>query len=381
MQEADEGTTHVLEAIILSIVLLGAAYGVASMREEGGVISQPRAKLAVLTEDALLVLEGLREERGRLLDLFLVEAYHCIAQTVEDAPHCEGTRSANISLKIESYLPAGAGYSFGIGNGVAQKALYTSYLPEGETVTASRAIVPDWNMTFLSTELSCYDLTTSVGVYALPIWHGGAAEPALLNFTATAYNVTAAVFQDEIWNATFHVPRLPADLITTFANGTDGTYPGATSYSFCDLGGMGTSLLAARNATVVTHAAEPARVGSTSSFAYDLGALHDLPGVTVLTANVTLFEPLAPNGVYPDSYIPVVVVPIMDRDGTATWSVPANSLYGLHPALLSAKVRLANGVVLDVHKLDSVAIALPTGEVPIDPPYRVYLQAWFPDWR
>lgn len=381
----DAASTHVLEAMILASILFGAAYSVTVMRDGSGVTARPREKLEALAEDALIVLEGLSEARGTFLELFLTEGYHCSIelQTAVDAEACLGVRSANLSLKIESYLPDGAGYAYGVGNGVAQRVLYRSYLPEGETVVASRALVPDWNLTFMAPEMSCYEAGMDVTILSVPLWHGALATPLELNHTASgAPNATAAEDGDSgVWRATLPAAsRGAAATVVADANATDGTYPGATEYASCDLAGTGAALVAALRASTFDVTAV-APVGGVATITFDLTGLGAVAGIAPLFANVTFFDPVPPHGPNPDAYVPLATVALPAlTDGTLAWTVPPESLYGAHPALLTVTARVPSGALVELHRIEILQVALPSGEVPIDPPYRVFLQAWFPDW-
>lgn len=380
----DRGSTYVLEAILLTLILLGAAYSVTALRDTGAATVQPREKLEALTNDALIVLDGLREDRGRLMDVYLAEAIHCASATTAavEGGSCDGVRGANISLKFETYLPDGAGYAYGIGNGIAQRILYRAYLPEGETVTSSRAIVPDWNLTFLAADLSCYEAGMLPAVEAVPIWHARAATPADLNVTVDGVNATASKDVDGVWRATFANATPSAGVIHADANATDATYPGATAYGTCDLGGDGPALREAWGSATFAPAAATAGAGGTASIAYDVGSLAGVAGATVEWVNVSVFAPVPPHETAADAYARVAhAMTALDHAGSYEWNVPPDTLFGLHPLLLTASVKTANGGVVELHRVGLIDVALPTGEVPIDPPYRVFLQAWFPDWR
>lgn len=380
--EADEGSVHVLEAVILAMVLLGAAYSVTALRDTGGVTDQPRVKLKALTQDALVVLSGLTDTRGTLLEVFMLESYHCASGIVPSGHFdCALDRSANMSLKLEHYLPTGAGYTYGISNGVDERILYRSLLPEGETVTASLPFVPDWNVTYLTPQMSCYDLGMDVVTLAVPIWHGMRADPTQLNLTTGAVNTTAALDANGVWRATLPALTRPA-AATLYADvtATDGSYPGQTQYGSCDLDGLGPTLLTALAATTFDVPAS-VPIGEEVAIQYDLSALQGVAGALITSANVTLYEPLAPHGQRADAYVPLGVATLDEIDGTTSWRVPTWSLYGAHPATLSVRVVAPSGAVVDLHRVDVIDVALPTGQVPIDAPYRVFLQAWFPDWR
>lgn len=377
--DGDVASTHVLEAVILALILLGAAYSVSTMQAAGDEQVRPRVSLQAIAEDTLVVLEGLADDRGSLLGLYVQDGFHCAYDVVPSALDCDGTRSANMSLKLQTYLPTGSGYAYGLSNGVTTRILYRSAVPEGETVSASRTFVPDWNMTFLQSELSCYDAAPDVNLTATPIWHGMVATPEHVNVTVGTLAGNGTRLEDGAWNVSLPAATRPASG-TILANVTsdDGSFPGAASYGSCDLVGTSAVVAALRAASFSVPTSAP--VGGTAVFTFDITSLASVAGLTVASVNATVYAPLAPRGVEPDTYVPVGVVAMDGTAGTATWSVPAENLYGAHPVKLTVRIQVGT-VTLDAYRVAILQVALPTGEVPIDPPYRAVVQAWFPDWR
>lgn len=376
----DDASVHVLEAVLLSLILLGAAYSVSTLRDTATPAERQRSKLEALTNDALVVLDGLASENGRLLDLFFAEAYHCAVAEAQDPEMCDGPRSANLSLKLQSYLPAGIGFAYGIANGVEERVLYRSTLPEGETVIASRAVNPDWNLTFLASEMSCYESGMSAAMLAVPIWHGGLAKPAGVNVTIAASNATAVEEPAGTWRATLPAATRPASgIVRSAVNATDGTYPGVSRYDACDLGGLGPALAAAIQASTFA-AAAPTPVGGTAILSYGLAPVAAVSGASLVSLHLTVYEPLPPRAGVADSYVPLGRLDLDPSQlaGVASFHVPPESLYGAHPAVLTARVDAGGGTV-DLHRVTVLQVALPTGAVPIDAPYRVFVQTWFPD--
>lgn len=378
----DDASTHVLEAVLLALILMSAAYAVTTMREPATEPERPRANLERLAHDALVVLDGLEDERGPLLGLYLVEAMQC-ASDAPPATGCEGARSENLSVKLDNYLPRGAGYAIALDNGVAPRDIYRSVLPASETVSSDLAFAPDWNLTFVLPELSCYEPGMDANVTLAPLRNGAHASlpSARANWTA-AEAVAVAAHAPHVWNATLPGALRPA-AATVLANVSApglASYAGAAAYGACALGGHGPAIVAALRATPLAPASSVAPLGSSVSLSADLAAFYALPGVTVEGADITVYEPLPGHGLDPGTYVPAAsfALPAGAETG-ATWEVPERSLYGVHPVVLG--VRLAVGAeTVEARQLAFVSVALPSGVVPHDPPYRAVLQAWFPEW-
>lgn len=395
MPPRDDASLHVLEAIILALLLMGAAHTVVSLRDSSLDQQRPRASLERVAEDAMTVLSGLRDANGSLLDAYVLEAIHCSTGAADSdasaavmdssgggaASVCSGTRSANLSLKLESYLPPGAGYAFMLDNGVHARELHRSVLAPGETVAASYAYVPSWNLTFLSTELSCYEPGMDVNVSAIPIRRGSLGNLTDLLLRAGDVDARAEAAQlPGAWNVTLPAATRPEQgRLVAHATGRGATYPGAITLSSCGLGGIGDALVEAlRGATLdVTPSVVP--LGGRADFHVDLAPVLAIPGVDLVAANVTLVEPLPALG--PDAYVAAAVLDVLPEGKDALeWHAPPDALYGVHPVVLKASLRVPGGDVVEIRRVSTLTVALPDGTVPLDPPYRVVLQAWFPDW-
>lgn len=383
--ERDEGSTHVLEAIILSLILLGAAHSVATLRSERADTERPRASLERTARDAMTILSGLEDQNGTLLDAYLTEAFHCALDEIPSATSCEGRRSANLSLKIHYYLPPGAGYAIGLDNGIATRDVYRSVVPAGETVTATFAYTPRWNLTFLMPELSCYETGMAVNLTGLPLRNGNLATLTSFSVNASSGKLADAVpaHLSGAWNATLPAATRPsAGVIDAVATGRAGHFPGGFTLGSCTLGGLGDTIVDALRQTTLDATPATVPAGTSVSFAADLSPLSALPGLTILASNVTIYEPLPLRGTEPDTYVPLKVLDLSGaEDGPVAWTVPEESLLGVHPVVLKARVRTALGHEVEVRLVDIVTVALPGGTVPIDPPYRATLQVWFTDWR
>lgn len=367
--------------MVLAMLLLGAAYGVMQLGSTPVASERPRVRMQDLASDALTVLSGLRLDNASALDHHLAEAYHCALHPSPSPEDCDGARSANLSLKLDHYLPQGAGYAYAVGNGVEARVLYESYLPEGETVASTRSFVPSWNETFVVPALSCFEASMDADVALLPVRRGAIASPARLNLTAGAATYAANATPTGAWDLTLDAAIRPASAtVRVEAPGSEDALPGVARLATCDLGGRGEAIVSALRNVTLAPAVPTVPLGSDAAFVYAFPGLAAVPGVAVTSANLTVYAPL-PARSDPGTYVPVRIADLgATPAGVATWSVPADSLYGVHPAVLSVRLSVGS-VAVDAHALTWVTVALPTGEVPIDPPYRVVLQAWFPDWQ
>lgn len=378
----DEGNLFVLEGVLISLILLGAAYTVSSIHQSSLDSVRPRAELDRLARDTLMVLDGLDDGNGTsLLDLYLAQQFHCALDAVPSTDDCHGRRSKNLSIKIDSYLPLGAGYAIAVGNGAGIRDLYRSPLPQGEAVAASISTALEWNVTFAVSELSCYDAASDVNLTLVPIDRGALSWGRWGNVTVGATETAGErAFTARWWNVTLPAATRPATG-TFVANVTgNASLPGASSYGSCSIA---PSAAALRDAIRVTpFSAAPVRVplGGQSVFSVDITEIAAVPGASITEANVTVYEPLPPRGESPDTYVEAGRVALSGGSvRTGTWLPSPSTLYGSHPALLRVGVSV-DGATVELRRVLVLDVALPSGEVPIDPPYRVSLQAWLADW-
>lgn len=379
----DGGNLFVLEGILISLILLGAAYAVRSLHDAAVEDIRPRAELERLAHDMLTVLDGLDDGNGTsLLDLYLAEALHCALDASPSPDDCFGARSKNLSLKIDNYLPLGAGYALGVGNGLAVRDIYRSPLPQTESVSASLAVEVEWNTTFLVSELSCYDSASDVNLTLVPIDQGALPWSRWGNVTIGSTEFAGErAFTARWWNVTLPSAARPAGA-TVVANLTgNATLPGSSSYAACALGGAADALRDATRATSF-HATPPVvPVASATTLSAELGEIAAIPGVSIVDSNVTVFEPLSPRDDAPDTWIEAArVVLTGTTTRTGAWTPSPSAFFGAHPALLRVGVDLGGGVEVELRRVLVLDVALPTGGVPVDAPYRVTLQTWMADW-
>lgn len=392
---------YVLEAVLLAMILLGAAYAVSTLQDPSLELVRPRSELERVVRDALVVLEGLGDGNGTsLLDRYLLEALHCAEDPTPSSTDCESRRSKNLSVKLESYLPLGSGYAIGLANGAATREIYRSPLPMGEAVSTSLTFVPEWNTTFAFTEFSCYDDGAPAVVTLIPIDKGNVTHARYNNVTALGVEYEGARARPSVpwgpaytarwWNAT--IPSLAfvdangdgrKDPMNLSVNATaNATLNGTTVIHECDRNALDDELADALHASTFDASALRVSVGSSMSFSADLGPIDALlgVGVTIREVHVALYEPVAPRNMTPDTWLPAGLVELTDSGvRTGTWTPAPDALYGAHPALLRVGVSVA-GVDMELRRAIVVDVALASGEVPFDPPYRASLQAWMADW-
>lgn len=363
----------------MGLLILGAAYAVSTLQQSSVEAVRPRTELERLIGDGITVLAGLEDNGTSLLDLYVAEALHCALDASPSQDDCDGRRSENLSIKVESYLPIGAGYAVGLGNGAAVREIYRSPLPQGEAVSTSRTVAFEWNLTFIASELSCYESAMDVNLTLIPIAQGAPAWARYANVTVAGVETEGErAFTPDWWNVTLPPPT---GATTVAVNATsNATLNGTTSYDACELGGAGPLLRTALRDTAFDAVAPSIPVGGELGFEVDLSPIAAVAGVTIGAVSVDVYEPVPARPGDPDGWLEPTNLALsgtMTRVGT--WDVPGHALYGTHVALLRVPVTVA-GQDVELRKPIVFDVALATGEVPIDPPYRVTLQAWLPDW-
>lgn len=374
---------YVLEAIIISMILLGAAYAVSTLQDSSVQNARPRAELDRVVSDALTVLAGLDDGNGsKLLDLYMLEALHCAVDEIPSPTDCQAGRSNNLSIKLDSYLPLGAGYAIGIGNGATTREIYASTLPEGEAVSASYLFEPEWNTSFVFTEFSCYPPGVDINATLIPIDRGRVTWARWGNVTiGTTETEGERAYETNWWNVT--VPGATRPVAHALGANVTGnaTLRGLTAYGQCGHGTLTAQLRDALELTEFEATAPSVPVNSAVAFEADLTALAALSadGVGIVSRTVTVYEPLPTYSNGPDTWIPAGETITLDAAGSGTWTAPVHALYGTHPALLRVTVTVGSDT-FELRRATVVDVALPTGEVPVHAPYRASIRAWLADW-
>jgi hypothetical protein len=248
-------------------------------------------------------------------------------------------------------------------------------------VGTSFGFAPEWSVTLVVTEFSCYDAGSDINVTLVPIDHGASRWTRWGNVSIASTEISGErALWPRGWNATIPAAGRPATG-TLVANVTaNATFGGSTTFGSCAIGASFDPLRSALRATSFSPSATIVPLGSPVGFDADLAAIMAVAGVAITDVNVSVFEPLPARSGAPDSWIEAVRIPLTgDGSRSGTWIPDESTLYGTHPVLLRVGVSLAGNSV-ELRRVVTLDIALPTGQVPIDPPYRVALQAWLPDW-
>lgn len=377
----DGANLYVLEAVLMAFLLLGSAYAVTTLRRSSMENVAPREGLEELGADALTVLEGIPGGKGSALETGIVQALHCARDAAPSTTDCDGRRPGNLTLRIGGYLPAGAGYALKLGNGAGSQIVYETGSPAGEASATSIAFTPDWNMTFILPELSCYPADADVNVTMIPLLRGRNGTLTALNLSYGGATQAVASKVAAGWNATVPAASRPASpTLVANATGRDATYNGSAQVAPCDLGGKESAILPALRAAAFSPATRAIALGSTATFNADITALGALSGVTRGTSEILLYDPVTPQG-EADTWLLAARLPLPPGNTpTATWTPPPESLYGTHVAVLRINLTVGAQPVV-AQRLALLDVALPTGQVPIDPLYRAILQTWMNDWR
>lgn len=390
MRGDDRANMVAFEGLVVALILLAAIYTTMNMTQATTDSTVSRRELQTMASDALIVLAGLRESRGPILDVSMAEAMDCRSGQNPPPDLCDGTRPNNLSYRLEGYLPEGAGYSIALDNGVEVRTLHTKTGTGGERVSASYAFTPDWNFTFLSTDLSCHEADMSVNVTLIPMRNGDSPDPRYIDAEAAGVTTNATASPTAgLWNATLE-PSAIGETLHARVNASRGAYEGSTQSAACDLGGAGWTLRDALNLSVGTalsaNGLATAPLGEDVTFVHDFRAVEQLvPNATLVSVDATLYEPIPGRQGVPDAYIVADTIALgSDWSGTSTWTMPQDSLYGHHPVLLSAHLEVPNSsggtTMLEARIVTLLTVALPSGVVPIEPPYRAVLEVWMPDW-
>lgn len=165
----DSGATHVLEAVLVTMCLLGGVIFVVTFNYPTVPNAKPAARLETETSDIL----GLLAEKeidapqygNRTLSKLIAEALQ--------------GNTGNLTAEMQKLLAPGVRYNLYISNGYGEPfPIYESYVPSGETVSSVRPFDPRWSYVFLTTDMDNYDAASDIpmSVYAVPLYNGNVVE-------------------------------------------------------------------------------------------------------------------------------------------------------------------------------------------------------------
>ncbi len=382
----DQGNLVALEGVLAALIMLSAVYAVTILRDDAvNPGSNARTGMAMAARDALVVLSGLSEDRGDLLSVYLAETFECAQGANPSATLCEGGRPSNFTHRLESYLAAGTAYRISIENGLEPRALYATWEPGGERVSAERLFAPDWNVTFVTTDISCHDVKLSVNVTAVSIWHGEPADVQSMNVEWSGGSVAGVASpQPHLWNATLPAAAIGSDLHARVV-ATEGPMAGTAGSALCDLAPRSWDL---RRGLNMSHVSAPsvAPIGREAVLTYDFSAIKTkVSDAKIMAVKAIIYEPVPGRPEVAGAFVVAGTVDLPTAwTGTSSWRVPADSLFGMHPVVFVASLDIptaAGKALIDVRLVTTTQVALPSGIVPIETPYRAVLEAWLPDWR
>lgn len=389
-KDDDAGNLIAFEGLLVALILLGAIYAAMATTQPATENPISRRELETTASDALIVLDGLREPRGRVLDVSIAEALDCAYGQKPSATFCAGARPGNLSYRMEGYLPTGAGYALAIDNGIESRSLHSAIGAGGERVSVSHAFTPQWNFTFLATDFSCYEPEMRVNVSLVPLRHGDTPTPRFIDAEAAGAktNATASPLAG-MWNASLP-PEAIGESVLARVNASRGTYAGTTATSACDLGERGWDLRdglnRSRAAALGPSGTPVVPIGSSATLTYDFEFITlYVPDATLRSVNATIYDPVPGRTGVADAYVVTDRIDLGEQwMGTTTWTPPLNSFFGHHPVLVTALLEVPNGAggttEVEIRLTTLVTVALASGITPLDPPYRAILEVWMPDW-
>lgn len=378
----DHGNLYVLEAVLIAFLLVGSAYAVTTLRRSSSENVRPREGLERLGSDALTVLDGLTDGNGSFLETAFLDSMHCARDAVPSATDCQGARPANLTLKMGTYLPAGAGWSLQLGNGVDARVVHETGTPRGEATSSSIAYTPQWNTTFVLPELSCYPAGAAANVSMLPLFRSRPFNLTSLNLSyGGATEREAERAPDGWWNATIPAgARAATAILKANATGRGAPFNGSTSLGTCETGGTEAAIVTALRASTFTADASVVPIGASATLRAALSPLVGVAGATLTGAEVLVYEPVTARP-QNDTWLLAARLPMpAGSNPSVAWSTSSESLYGSHVAVLRVNLTVGSHAVV-AHRATIVDVALPTGQVPYDPIYRAHLQTWMVDWR
>lgn len=162
----DAGNTHVLEAVIVTSIMLSAVVFVVTYDQPASGAADARTGLGTKAEDALAILYDTPVDSKFGEDA--LSAF--IAECMNDS--CD-----NLTARLDKLVPTGASYALYVSNGYSTYPVIVEREPLGEAASASQAFEPRWSSTFLATATESVASDDPLLVYALPIYHSNVVTP------------------------------------------------------------------------------------------------------------------------------------------------------------------------------------------------------------
>lgn len=162
----DAGNTHVLEAVIVTSIMLSAVVFVVTYDQPASGAADARTGLGTKAEDALAILYDTPVDSKFGEDA--LSAY--IAE-------CMNVSCDNLTARLDKLVPVGASYALYVSNGYSTYPVIVEREPAGEAASATQAFEPRWSSTFLATATESVSDDDPLLVYALPIYHSNVVSP------------------------------------------------------------------------------------------------------------------------------------------------------------------------------------------------------------
>lgn len=218
---------HALEAVIVVSVMISASAYVVTFEQVAPPSASGRVALEQKAQDALSILYDTPVSGSNFGDNALsVYLASCMQGSCDE-----------LTDKLDELLPEGGSYAIYVSNGYDTFPVFVRDLPEGESVTATQLLEPNWSNSFVATTLSNVNPAADpLNVYSLPIFNsnvvaqGGSPLKVMVyggrvsdgsNYTLTAFASTEAADLSDVGlvsatSLTFLVPiRDPATQATT----------------------------------------------------------------------------------------------------------------------------------------------------------------------
>lgn len=162
----DEGSTHVLEAVIVATIMIASVAFVVSFEPGSGGDRPERVGLEQSAADALAILYDTPSAGGggTLLDELLLE--------------CLQGDCSRIDARLGDLLPEGASFALYLGNGHDVLPVHEPRQPSGESVTARHLLQPSWSYEVVAPAMSFVNpAEDALPVATLPVFHSNVVTP------------------------------------------------------------------------------------------------------------------------------------------------------------------------------------------------------------
>jgi len=291
----DDGSTHVLEAVIVASLMISAVAFVVTFETPTIGGQAGRDGLASRANDAMAVLYETPVDSKFGDDALSAYIAECM----------QGSCS-NLTNKLAKTLPDGAAYAMYVSNGYDIYPVYVTREPGGESVTATRLFEPSWSNSFVATTRSHINPETDpLDVYTLPIFNSntlakggsplrvfveGTRQADGSSYTLTTFTSTEAGDSTDVGlmpsvSLNFLVPQRSGSTITSWTEGGVGDW----TYETIDGSGLPTGTAAPMRLRLAETGDVPVPAGTELTVALPRGWIAAAdpaanPGWTVIDA-------------------------------------------------------------------------------------------------